>query len=308
MAVFRHGDDFVACGTRTQQAEFKSELGQYFIVKQLAILGPCPALGDVQEVRILNRLVRWVKPLFGRGAVRLEYEAHPRHAELLVHQKPSVDFGTPLGRDEHTLYRQATVRRPLMAVKPMTAQDWNLTMELEAPEKAKQLTDNMKNIDKAIRMIKELVDKLAEQVNDEATQKDWCLTELSKNEQSQKKRTLKDDVIERNIIEMNELKVSLENLVEEEKNNVVQFNDENEDETSLKCNMQVFNERKLNVKDFNVEERVQCNDHRELLVVGVLLRKDDVRCTILTVGDFGGLKCAARHLSRNIEYDHTTKY
>ena len=40
--------------------------------------------------------------------------------------------------------RQATVRRPLMAMKQMTAQDWNLTMELETPENAKQLTDNLK--------------------------------------------------------------------------------------------------------------------------------------------------------------------
>ena len=40
-------------------------------------------------------------------------------------------------------------------------------------------------------MIKELVDKLTEQVNDEATQKDWCSTELSKNEQS--RTTLADD-------------------------------------------------------------------------------------------------------------------
>ena len=45
--------------------------------------------------------------------------------------------------------------------------------------------------DKVIRMIKELVDKLTEQVNDEATQKDWCSTELSKNEQS--RTTLADD-------------------------------------------------------------------------------------------------------------------
>ena len=66
----------------------------------------------------------------------------------------STDFGTPLDRDEHILYRQATVRQPLMAVKPMTAQDWNLTMELEAPENAKQLTDNLKNIDKATQNMK----------------------------------------------------------------------------------------------------------------------------------------------------------
>ena len=147
VAMFRHGDDFVVCDTRTQQAEL--------LVHQLGLSRSSKAVSTPGE-----------------------------------RSKPSVDFGTPLGRDEHILYRQATVRRPLMAVKPVTAQDWNLTMELEAPENAKQLTDNLENIDKAIRMIKELVDKLTDQVNDEATQKDWCLMELSKNEQSQKKRTL----------------------------------------------------------------------------------------------------------------------
>ena len=45
MAVFRHGDDFVICGTRAQQAEFNSELGQHFIVKQLAILA-LPGVGE----------------------------------------------------------------------------------------------------------------------------------------------------------------------------------------------------------------------------------------------------------------------
>ena len=47
-----------------------------------------------------------------------------------------------------------------------------------------------------------------------------------------------DNIIEQNIIEKDE------------------FNDENEDETSLEYNMQVSNEGKLNVKDFNVEEGV----------------------------------------------------
>ena len=96
-------------------------------MKQLAILGPSLALGDVPAVRILNRLVRWVKPPYGSGAERLKREAVLRHAELLVHQlglsrsskgvstpgersKPSVDFGTPLGRDEHILNRSATMR------------------------------------------------------------------------------------------------------------------------------------------------------------------------------------------------------
>ena len=85
------------------------------------------------EVRILNRLVRWVKPPYGSGAERLDYEADPRHAELLVHQlglscsskgvstpgeksKPSVDFGTLLGRDEHILYLSATMRLCYLAL------------------------------------------------------------------------------------------------------------------------------------------------------------------------------------------------
>ena len=68
----------------------------------------------------------------------------------------------------------------------------------------------------------------------------------------------KDDIIERNIIEKDE------------------FNDENEEETSLKGNMQIFNERKLNVKDFNVKETAQRNDHRDQRQE-VELRKDDVR-------------------------------
>ena len=96
-------------------------------MKQVAILGLCLALGDVPDVRILNRLVRWVKPPYGSGAERLEYEADPRHEGLIVHQlglsgsskgvstpgersQPSVDFGTPSGRVEHVLYRSATMR------------------------------------------------------------------------------------------------------------------------------------------------------------------------------------------------------
>ena len=52
MSVFRHGDDFVVSGTRTQQKEF-DELWS----KHLATLGPCTALVDVTEVRLLNRML-----------------------------------------------------------------------------------------------------------------------------------------------------------------------------------------------------------------------------------------------------------
>ena len=85
-SVFRHGDDFVVSGTRAQQKEFEEQLSKHLIVKHLATLGPCTALGDVTEVRILNWIVRWVKPPYGSGRERVDYEAYPRHAELIIHQ------------------------------------------------------------------------------------------------------------------------------------------------------------------------------------------------------------------------------
>ena len=70
VSVFRHGDDFVVLGTRQQQKEFQEQRIKHFGVKRFASLGPCGALGDVKEVRMLNRIVRWVKPLHGAGRER----------------------------------------------------------------------------------------------------------------------------------------------------------------------------------------------------------------------------------------------
>ena len=126
MSVFRHGGDFVVLGTRTQQKEFEEQLSKHLIVKHLVTLGPCTALEGVTEVMILNRIVRWVKLLHGSGRERIEYEADPRHAELIIHQlglscssrsvstpsekwKPGVDLGSVLSAD-HTLHRSATMR------------------------------------------------------------------------------------------------------------------------------------------------------------------------------------------------------
>ena len=61
-------------------------LSKHLMVKHLATLGPCTALGVVTEARILNRIVRWVKPPQGSGRERIEYEAEPRHAELIIHK------------------------------------------------------------------------------------------------------------------------------------------------------------------------------------------------------------------------------
>ena len=55
LSVSRHGHEFVVSGTRTQQREFEEQLSKHLIVKHLATLGPCTALGDVTEIRIVNR-------------------------------------------------------------------------------------------------------------------------------------------------------------------------------------------------------------------------------------------------------------
>ena len=131
--VFRHGDDFVVLGSRQQQLEFYEQLSKHFIVKHLATLGPNPALGDSKEVRILNRIVRWVQPPYGSGTERLEYELDPRHAELIIHQlgltgssrgvatpseksKSGTDYSTKLSKEDHALYRSATMRLCYLAL------------------------------------------------------------------------------------------------------------------------------------------------------------------------------------------------
>ena len=138
MSVFRHGDDFVVSGTRAQQQkEFEEQLSKHLIVKHLATLEPCTALGDVTEVKILNRVVRWVKPPYGSGRERIEYEADPRHAELIIHQlwielfitkcvhaksKPGVDLSSVLNSADHTLFRWATMRLCYLALDRLDLQ------------------------------------------------------------------------------------------------------------------------------------------------------------------------------------------
>ena len=75
----------VVSGTMTQQKEFEEKLSKHLISSHVATLRSCTALGDVTEVRILNRIVRWVELPSGSGRDRVECEADPRHAELVDH-------------------------------------------------------------------------------------------------------------------------------------------------------------------------------------------------------------------------------
>ena len=126
-AVYRHGDDFVVVGTRTQIEDFRVDLGKSLIVKHLGNLGPSKARGDIQEIRCLNRIIRWVCPPYGKGVERIEYEADPRHAEMLIafcglkpgsrsvttpgeKPRPGADDSGKLSPAEHTEYRSNVMR------------------------------------------------------------------------------------------------------------------------------------------------------------------------------------------------------
>jgi len=69
-----HGDDFVLAGCPGDLQWAKGAMAEHFLTKEVGTLGVGP--GEVQELRILNRVVRWC-----HDGVR--YEADPRHAELL---------------------------------------------------------------------------------------------------------------------------------------------------------------------------------------------------------------------------------
>ena len=69
-----HGDDFTACGSDEDLAWLSARFKEKFEVK-VQILGPGPE--HAQEVKILNRIVRWTKS-------GIDYEPDQRHAEMVI--------------------------------------------------------------------------------------------------------------------------------------------------------------------------------------------------------------------------------
>ena len=82
--VLRHSDDFATLATLAQIAVFKEDLSKHILVKHIATLGPRPQILDSCEVRFLNRVLRWVVPPLGKAPERIEIEADPLHAALLI--------------------------------------------------------------------------------------------------------------------------------------------------------------------------------------------------------------------------------
>ena len=86
--VVVHGDDFVSEGKKSELIWFDTELKKSFELKT-EVLGPDH--GEVRELRILNRVLRWEK-------AGITWEADQRHAELIVEQlglEKSKSVATP---------------------------------------------------------------------------------------------------------------------------------------------------------------------------------------------------------------------
>ena len=103
------------------------------MVNHLGRIGPRTELGDFQEIRYLNRIIRWVQPeVLGTRAARVEWEADPRHVEILRHasfgskkpkrlstpgeRMPERADTTKLNDRDRQLYRSNTMRLPYLAM------------------------------------------------------------------------------------------------------------------------------------------------------------------------------------------------
>ena len=114
------------------QAWFFVELNKHMICKKVGVLGPRADLGDVQEVRCLNRLIRYVQPAFkSADHAYMELEGDPRHLEILAKQEgldmdskplstPGVKMPrdtdeTPLDENDRSNYRSRAMRYAYLA-------------------------------------------------------------------------------------------------------------------------------------------------------------------------------------------------
>ena len=123
LVVLIHGDDFVFAGAAADLVWVHKELEQRILLKKVGTLGSDS--GDVQEIRILNRVLRWTEE-------GIAYEADPRHADILVQAlgsdpssratpgaKPasSAVLGLdPLPWDSARLYRACAARANYLAM------------------------------------------------------------------------------------------------------------------------------------------------------------------------------------------------
>ena len=122
--IMVHGDDFVGVGRPEELAKLRKSLEDKYKIKVETLSGDA---GDVQEVKILNKIVRWTD-------TGVEFEADPRHAEIVIKElgltdaapskvpgvKPPKmhtedDEPVELGREEARRYRAIAARLNYLA-------------------------------------------------------------------------------------------------------------------------------------------------------------------------------------------------
>ena len=152
LKVFRHGDDFITCGSRAQAREFHESAGRHLLLKHVATLGPSSALGDSQEVRCLNRIIRWARPPYSSTEEHIEYEPDPRHVEIVIanmglsttskglsspgaREEASADTRTRLSESDRTAYRSNVMRLAYLALDRVDLQfcTKELAKQMQAP-------------------------------------------------------------------------------------------------------------------------------------------------------------------------------
>ena len=143
-----HGDDFTALGTRDQIAWLERGLSAKYPIKMRGIMSPNAVSGgegDVEEITVLNRVLRW-------DAQGIQYEADPRHAEIIIRElgllgskgvsTPGVkhsgvlEEGEPLSRQDSTKFRALVARANYLAQDRVDIQFAvkELTRRMSAPD------------------------------------------------------------------------------------------------------------------------------------------------------------------------------
>ena len=84
----------------------KSTWSKHLLAKHIATLGTRPQVHDSREVRLLNRVLRWVVPPYGKAPERMELEADPRHAELLIQYSSLLSNSRGVNTARRTTKRQ----------------------------------------------------------------------------------------------------------------------------------------------------------------------------------------------------------
>ncbi|CAK0865359.1 unnamed protein product, partial [Prorocentrum cordatum] len=131
VSFFHHDDDFVLEGSRDGTESICEALKTKFIVKDRGVLGLAPT--DAKETTCLNRVVRW-RDRWCQGGEAIEYEAGPRHAQILhaqlgmdprttkslstpgLGQKLTPEVERELNEHEAAEYRSACMRLGYLAL------------------------------------------------------------------------------------------------------------------------------------------------------------------------------------------------